>query len=107
MSAAANLITIGLIGGGGLEGTFTAMPLNGIATFSDLSIAHSGFGYQLEATSPGLTAAVSGTFAVGASTGVSVAIAPNNINLSEAQGESCPPRSPTLPTPPLPGPSAP
>jgi hypothetical protein len=88
VSAATNKVTLSLLGGGGLAGTLTVMPQNGVATFSNLSIAHSGSGYQLEATSPGLTAAVSGTFAIGTSTGVSVAIAPNNINLSEAQGES-------------------
>jgi hypothetical protein len=49
---------------GTLSGTLTATPSNGIATFSNLSIDNIANGYQLSATSTGLTPAVSQSFNV-------------------------------------------
>jgi hypothetical protein len=61
-------------GGGTLSGTTTA-PTNssGVATFTSLSINTAGVGYQLTATSTGLTSATSTTFTV--STGPAAALA--------------------------------
>jgi hypothetical protein len=50
--------------GGTLSGTFTVTVVNGIATFSDLSIDLAGDGYTLHATFGSLTAADSGTFSI-------------------------------------------
>ncbi len=49
---------------GTLSGTLTATPSNGIATFANLSIDNISNGYQLAATSTGLTPAVSQSFNV-------------------------------------------
>jgi alpha-tubulin suppressor-like RCC1 family protein len=51
-------------GGGVLSGTTTADAVNGVVTFSHLSIDKLGTGYTLMATSTGLTAATSATFDV-------------------------------------------
>ncbi|KFE66749.1 hypothetical protein DB31_8963 [Hyalangium minutum] len=48
--------------GGSLSGTKTALALNGVATFSDLSIARAATGYQLTASSSGITGASSASF---------------------------------------------
>jgi len=45
-----------------LNGTTTVAAINGVATFSNLSINKTGTGYTLGATSGGLTVATSGTF---------------------------------------------
>jgi len=50
--------------GGTLSGTLTLNAVNGVATFSDLSVAKAGSGYNLRATSPGLTSATSATFSI-------------------------------------------
>ncbi len=49
-------------GGGTLSGTATLSAVNGVATFSGLSIDKSGTGYTLTATSAGLTAGTSAAF---------------------------------------------
>jgi hypothetical protein len=49
-------------GGGTLAGTLTEPAVNGVATFSDLSINEPGFGYTLAASSTGLTGATSNPF---------------------------------------------
>ena len=49
---------------GTLSGTTTVAALGGVATFPDLSIDNAGTGYQLQATSPGLTPATSVAFDV-------------------------------------------
>lgn len=49
-------------GGGTLSGTTPVNAVNGVATFSDLSINRVGNGYRLTATSTGLTSAQSNTF---------------------------------------------
>src|SRR2546425_12348532 len=43
--------------GGNLSGTTSVTPVNGIASFGDLSISKAGSGYTLRATAPGATAA--------------------------------------------------
>lgn len=48
--------------GGTLSGTLTATTVNGIATFSNLSLDRAGTGYTLRASSTGLTGAVSSAF---------------------------------------------
>jgi hypothetical protein len=51
---------------GSLSGTLTKTPMNGIATFSDLSIDLSGSGYKLSASSGTLTPATSSSFNISA-----------------------------------------
>jgi hypothetical protein len=51
-------------GNGTLHGTTTATAVNGVATFSDLSIDLAGTSYALRASSSGLTSATSGTFRI-------------------------------------------
>ncbi|HVH09642.1 MAG TPA: hypothetical protein VM736_07585, partial [Gemmatimonadales bacterium] len=50
--------------GGTLSGTRTASAVNGVATFSNLSIDKPGSGYTLQATASGLTGATSATFTI-------------------------------------------
>ena len=52
----------GLLLAGTLSGTKTVSPVNGVATFSNLSIDQKGDGYTLWTTSPGLTGATSASF---------------------------------------------
>ncbi|MBW3661125.1 MAG: hypothetical protein KY397_05775, partial [Gemmatimonadetes bacterium] len=51
-------------GGGTLSGTKTVTAVDGVATFSDLSIDAAGEGYTLEASADGLTSATSAAFAI-------------------------------------------
>lgn len=65
LTAATNPVTIAIganPGSGTLGGTLMATPVNGIATFSDLSISAIANGYTLVATSPGLASATSSSF---------------------------------------------
>ena len=55
-------------GGGILSGTTPVNTVNGVATFSNLSINKSGTGYTLSATSSGLATATSNTFNITAGT---------------------------------------
>lgn len=55
----------GLLLPGTLSGTTTLSAVNGVATFSDLSIDQPGNGYTLQVTSSGTTAAVSAPFNIG------------------------------------------
>ena len=48
--------------GGVLSGTTTVNAVNGVATFSTLTIDKAGLGYQLLATSPGVSPAISRAF---------------------------------------------
>ncbi len=64
VSTAANAVTIGLTNGMGLGGTLTVAPVNGVATFSNLTESTTGSGYMLTATSVGLSAATSTTFSI-------------------------------------------
>jgi hypothetical protein len=65
------LVTIAIANNGGLlmpgtlSGTKTATAVNGVATFSDLSIDQPGNGYTLQAAAAGLTGAVSAPFNIG------------------------------------------
>ena len=65
VTGASNAVTIALTTGSGLAGTLTATPLNGVATFANLSVSTAGT-YTLTATSTGLTAATSGSFTISA-----------------------------------------
>jgi hypothetical protein len=61
------VITVGIApgtGNGTLHGTTTATAINGVATFSDLSIDLEGTSYALRASSSGLTSKTSGTFRI-------------------------------------------
>jgi len=63
-----HIITMGIslnAGGATLTGTASVATVNGVATFSNLSIDKIGTGYTLIATSPNLAAAISTSFAVG------------------------------------------
>jgi hypothetical protein len=67
LTTATNSITLAIEtnpGGGMLSGTKTVVAVNGVATFSGLSIDHVGSGYTLAASSTGLTGATSGAFDV-------------------------------------------
>lgn len=66
---ASNPITLALVVGTGLAGTLTAMPQNGVATFSNLTINTAGSGYTLSATSPGLASSASISFTIGSPSG--------------------------------------
>lgn len=59
-------------GGGSLSGTKTVMPVNGVASFGDLSIDKSGDGYTLSATATGLTGATSEPFGTLAGAGANL-----------------------------------
>ncbi|HYC30989.1 MAG TPA: PKD domain-containing protein, partial [Gemmatimonadales bacterium] len=64
-STAAITLSIGTNSGGGtLSGTLTQNAVNGVATFSDVSIDKQGNGYTLIASSPGLTQVTSVGFAI-------------------------------------------
>ncbi len=65
VTTATDAVTLGIganPGGGGLFGTVTGNAVNGIATFSTLSIDRAGNGYSLVANSGSLTAATSQPF---------------------------------------------
>ena len=74
VTTANNVITLAITGGTGtggavLAGTGTVNAVNGVATFSGLSINLAGTGYTLTATASGLTAATSSAINVAAITG--------------------------------------
>jgi len=65
VTSATNTITVAIgsnPGGGTLSGTASVGAVNGVATFSGLSIDKSGNGYTLTAATSGLTGATSATF---------------------------------------------
>ena len=67
ITTATNNITLAIgtnPAGGSLTGTFTVAAVNGVATFTDLSIDGPGVGYTLSATSLNLTGATSTQFSV-------------------------------------------
>jgi hypothetical protein len=67
VTTSTNSITIGIganPGGGTLSGTTTVSAVNGVATFSNLSIDKTGVGYTLAASATGLTGAASAAFDV-------------------------------------------
>ena len=61
VTSASNPVTLALVSGAGLAGTLTIAPVNGVATFSDLTASTAGT-YTLSATSAGLVAASSASF---------------------------------------------
>ena len=68
VTTAADAVTLALganLGGGTLGGTTTVTAVNGIATFSDLSLDKAGTGYTLVASAGSLTGATSTAFDVG------------------------------------------
>ena len=54
--------------GGASSGTVTVRAVNGVATFSDLSIDKAGVGYRLVASSASLTGSAGGAFDITAAT---------------------------------------
>ena len=60
-------------GGAALSGTTTVAAVNGVATFSTLSLDKSGTGYTLSATASGLTGAPSAAFAITAGSATQLA----------------------------------
>lgn len=71
VAGANNAVTIALLanpGGSTLSGTLTVNAVNGVATFSDLSLDKVGTGYTLNATATGLTGATSNGFNITAGT---------------------------------------
>jgi hypothetical protein len=69
VTGAVNAVTLVLNGGTGLGGTLTAVPQNGIATFSNLTVSAAGTGETLTANSPDLVSATSTSFAISAAGG--------------------------------------
>ena len=68
VTSAGNTVTIALAGNPGgatLSGTKTVAAVNGVATFSNLSLDRAGTGYTLMASASGLTSATSLPFDVG------------------------------------------
>lgn len=67
VSAAGNSVSLSILnnaGGGVLSGTTTVNAINGVATFSGISINAIGSGYTLQATSTGLASATSAVFSI-------------------------------------------
>lgn len=67
VASATNSVTISIgtnAGGGTLSGTTTATAVNGIATFSDLTVSNTGANYTLTAAASGLNPATSKSFIV-------------------------------------------
>jgi hypothetical protein len=91
VTSSTNPVTLALTGGKSLGGTVTAVPQNGIATFSNLTINTAG-SYTLSASSSGLASAISTTFTIGVpvSSGgpVSVTLQPGSLALGTAQLEA-------------------
>ena len=84
MTTASNNVTVAIgtnPAGGTLAGTRTVAAVNGVATFSGLSINTIGAGYTLAASSNGLTSATSGSFNITAApvpTALGFAVQPSN-----------------------------
>ena len=83
VTTASNAVTIALAnnpGGSTLSGTLTHNAMNGVATFNDLSLNHTGTGYTLAVSSSSLTPATSNVFNVtaGAPTKVAFTVQPSN-----------------------------
>jgi hypothetical protein len=74
LATATNPVTLALASGPGLTGTVTAVPVNGIATFSNLSVTTFGT-FTLVASSPNLTSATSQSFKVSIPTTPQTAVA--------------------------------
>ncbi len=79
-------------GGGSLGGTTTVAAVNGIATFSDLSLRKAGAGYRLAAASGALTPDTSAAFTV-------IAAAASSLAITGGSAQQTGPISVALPTP--------
>ena len=78
VTAATNVVTVAIEtnpGGGTLSGPATASPVNGLATFYNLSIDRVASGYTLSASAAGLTGATSTPFVVVAGPAAQLAFA--------------------------------
>ncbi|MBX3473655.1 MAG: hypothetical protein KF754_04670 [Planctomycetes bacterium] len=73
VAGASNFVGVSLNGGSGgtLSGTLIVQAVNGVATFSNLSINNAGVGYSLTFSASGLTGATSSTFNVTGAGGAS------------------------------------
>lgn len=73
VAGASNFVGVSLNGGSGgtLSGTLIVQAVNGVATFSNLSINNAGVGYSLTFSASGLTGATSNTFNVTGAGGAS------------------------------------
>ncbi len=85
---ATNSVTVSLASGTGtLSGTLTVNAVNGVATFSDLSIDQVGTGFSLLFTSPGLVQVTSATFdttnAPGVPTQIAFLVQPSNTDVNQ------------------------
>ena len=70
-----------------LTGTLSVPAVSGVATFSNVVIAQPGSGYQLAASGPGLTGAVSASFAATASASL-VTVTPASVNVAPSQTQA-------------------
>ncbi|MFL5356157.1 S8 family serine peptidase [Archangium sp.] len=66
-------LSLGGPSGGTLGGTTTVAAVNGVATFSDLTLNQAASGYTLHAEGTGLTGATSGTFSIAPAAAASLA----------------------------------
>ncbi|MFL5347119.1 MAG: S8 family serine peptidase [Hyalangium sp.] len=66
--------------GATLSGTLTANPVNGVATFTGLTVDKAGTGYTLQADAPGLTSATSSAFGVTAGSATKLAFLSQPLN---------------------------
>ncbi len=67
VTAATAPVTVALTSSAGLGGTlWTTIPINGIATFANITVSTAGSGYTLLATSPNLSSATSASFTISA-----------------------------------------
>lgn len=93
VSTATNAVTISLSSNPGaatLGGTLTVNAINGIATFSNLTLNRAGSGYVLRAAASGLTAATSSSFNVAAG-GASTLTAVNSVPATTTVGSAVSP----------------
>jgi hypothetical protein len=91
VTSAVNAVTVSLTTGSGLSGTLTAVPQNGVATFSNLSESTAGT-YTLSATSTGLTSATSSSFTISTPTsnGANYYISPTGSDSNSGTSPSSP-----------------
>jgi Chitobiase/beta-hexosaminidase C-terminal domain/Glycosyl hydrolases family 16 len=90
VSSATNPIQLSLSGdAGGLGGTLSVTPENGIAVFSNLTVSAAGTAYTLSATSQGLISATSISFTISQPSPVlgpaGVAVTPGSVTLTPSQ----------------------
>jgi len=99
MSGATNSITLAFgnnAGSGTLAGTLAAAAVNGVATFSNLSINNPGNGYTLNATAANLTGATSSAFNITPVAGNGDGLAALYFNNADLTGTSIARIDPTI-----------